>query len=196
MHRHGANPEPHDTPLLAYGASGACLSWINKRQNQLPVSPSKVLERQPNTFSTFWTEAYVFNHGVIILPFCGISRADLTCILTERGDTLIFFFLTLSRGICWSFLSKLANLKTTNRHTKAVFFVVCVRMCRTPPAEVQTASSFGLFEDHYKIKHDRFVSLGSFQMLQTERTLVLSSNRNVCSFGPHVMGQKNRITFL
>lgn len=79
------------------------------------------------------------------LFYRSVGYHGLTCILTERGDTLIFFKknLTLTRGICWAFLSKLANLQTTNRHTKAVFFVVCVRMCRTPPAEVQTASSFG-----------------------------------------------------
>lgn len=93
MHRHGANPEPHDTPLLAYGVSRECLSWINKRQNQLPVFLSKVLERQPNTFSTFWTKAYVFNHWVIILLFCGISQTNLHSYGKGRRSILFHFIL-------------------------------------------------------------------------------------------------------
>lgn len=94
MHRHGANPEPRDTPLLAYGVSRECLSWINKRQNQLPVFLSKVLERQPNTFSTFWTKAYVFNHWVIILLFCGISQTNLHSYGKGRR-TILFHFILL-----------------------------------------------------------------------------------------------------
>lgn len=196
MHRHGANSEPHDTPLLAYGVSSECLSWTNKRQNQLPVSLSKVLERQSNMFSTFWTQAYVFNLGVIILLFCGISQTNLHSYGKGRHSIsfyLFFYFNERHLFIIFVRISQLANDKQT--HKGRLFGSSCENVPHTSRRSTDCIF-FWNFKDHYTIKDDRFVSLGPFQMLQTERTLVFSSNRNVCSFKPHLMGQKNVNTFL
>lgn len=95
------------------------------------------------------------------LFYCSAGYHRLTCILTERGDNPFhFFFLTLTRGICLSFLSELANLQTTSRHTKPVFFCSLCENVPHIPCRCTDCIIFWTFEDRYTIKDDRFVSYG------------------------------------
>lgn len=62
------------------------------------------------------------------LFYRSVGYHGLTCILTERGDTLIFFifFLTLTRGICWTWLE---NDKQT--HKGRLFCSLCENVPHT-----------------------------------------------------------------